>query len=188
MPRESSLHCVYLLSQLAVYTLSLSHSHTQTHTKAFQQTYKYGHKHVITTMHGPLRPQFLTPRWHTHGRRSDGAEGARNGHVVSVRTYSTWEHKTERKKTEWISFLGQVSFQEIQLGWFSSVTVKCHESKNKKAVYSTAKFREEIQTTDFSLFFNDTVVFNKSFWQPQVIYISINLEDSQDKNFSSSWP
>lgn len=81
-PREPPLHCVYLLSQLAVYTLSFSHihmytnsvvspyTHTHTHTDAFQQTYKYGHKHVITTMHRSVYGQWLLtpvfPDTHTH--------------------------------------------------------------------------------------------------------------------------
>lgn len=32
--------------------------------------------------------------------------------------------KEKKKAEEWFNFLGQVSFQEIQLGWFSSVDIK----------------------------------------------------------------
>ena len=71
-------HRLFTLTTRSVHTFTLTRAHTHTHVDAlcrqhcrqththtdiFQQTYKYGHKHVITTMHGP---DSLAPLWHTH--------------------------------------------------------------------------------------------------------------------------
>ena len=147
-PRESPLHIVYLLSQLAVYTLSLSHAHTHTHTHThtytrvnalcrqhcrqthtrthshtdvFQQTYKYGHKHVITTMHGPVS---LAPLWHTHTLTHRHTHTWTGGGVTETRrlVMARWfqlgrilpesNEWKETKRQDELVFLAQVSFQE----------------------------------------------------------------------------